>query len=950
MSILDTFITNIPIAERKRDLFLLPLVNHDLGNIVYEGDIELGKLFFVTSINLLPPYNASEGCINYCDADDIANLCQDCEAKYIDGSLVKVQALLPVAMFDSDNMENIDLLIGQLDVFRGFIVLNTVDICPPAKLSQIFNHYNNLLAQGLVPKYSIMGLVAKGDFKKLPDFVKKSTRLVYRETSLFNDKEIAALRSFYDENYDISEVTVDEFHAARIEAIKLAKASQWYSNIEISDQLDSLINSKVKNTHNVDKLEYAEDIYKLAVGTYVALEGRDTPTSTDVDEILPLVLPKSYTAAAKPESASPFARKLGGGGIALPKRPVMGASTTQPAQGNGGKVSMQGPKAGINKPSATTTTPKMGATPPAAKQPIMPKQPAPQPITRTPPQQQATPKAAPAATTTDIRSSRPLTASHPAQEIIENPPYEGSDGLAPIDEADTQGSPSIVKQSIAKKSQLPADIADIIQGAKKPAPEEAPKEEKTAAKAKLPIDIDELIGKSKKEKPPAEAEAPKAASAKPVIDMDKILAKGKKQPEGSEAPKAAPAKASDIDMDKILAKGKKSSSEETGAPKAEPAKSSAIDMDKILAMGKKSHEEIEPKQVENDFDKILANIEHKQENAPAAPTPTPKAPPTVNPIIEELLKKGPNSLEANIPANVIDSKSSFVFNPNAAAIKTEAELQEERVAAAAGKTKPSLVEEIQPDLAPEPHAPKVEPPKEEPVFTPPEPTPAPKVEPPKEEPVFTAEVPKAPPEPRIPKTTVRPTKTMTIFFGFDISKNSWSAEIIGSFCEMLNNNDLIYPIDIGVIVFNDKDSQVLLNKTSNYAQVVDALESIVLRGKSNLADGLNLGEQAVKDYMAKNNTELVSFVVLTDGKSAYSNMAGKSGTELAKNFAHNIFNSGINCWLMDFDNGFLRFGFAEEIAKIAKCRYTLVPSNEYTALLDKINGILSFYKEKYQIK
>lgn len=869
-------------SERQRYLFLLYLANPILGNVIYEGDTELAKLFAITSINLLPPYNSVEGCTNYCDADDVLHLCEECERKFIENTLIKVPALLPVALFDHDNMENIDLLLHDLDKFRGFILLNTVEICPPDKLEYIYSHYNWLLEQSIIPKYSIIGFVNKGEYKGLPEIVRNSAKLVYRDTAIFDESELGSIKGFYQQNMEMSEVTVEEFHASRYMALKLARAKVLYPSIELPHDIVAAISNKIRTTSGVDKLiTNLEVMFQETLATYIALSDKVTPEVSDINDIISLMLPKSYTAAPS-AATSPFARKLGGGiggsiggGIGMPKKPPM--APPAPA------------KMPLSKPgTAPTTNNKPTATPPGAKATMAaaPSRPgigaAPQPPAHKPP---AKPAAMPpqkptisAAPQVPVRQApvpptTPQPPVRPAPEIIATP----ADTILPVNDMDRQeGAPSRVRQTLSKKPQ-------------------------SAKKDKKDIDdlIDNLIDKSRSKKEQvASVESELEQMFNPDSELDKIFITQNKPPKAPPLnPPAAATNELEEEFEQIQAKLDNLIKDTRTPPAAEAAP--------------------EPK---------------------AAPIQKPAQPASeINPLIEQLLAKGPEGIEGGLLDNVIDTKSSFVFNTGAAAIKTEAELQEERAAAAATHNgKPSLVEDKAGVIEPEPAI------MAEPPAPPPPPPPVAETEKPKPKPPAPA------PQPVLHHTK-RPEKTMTLFFGFDISKNSWSADAISNFCQILENNAFMYPVDIGVVVFNDKDSALLIEPTSNYKQAFDVLDAIVLKGKSNLADGLKIGIQAVKDYTVKFHSDMASLIVVTDGKSAYSSVPGKSGTDMAKSYAQNIASDGMNCWIVDYDNGFLRFGFAEEVAKIAKCRYSLVPSNDYNALLDKINGILSFYNEKYKI-
>lgn len=125
---------------------------------------------------------------------------------------------------------------------------------------------------------------------------------------------------------------------------------------------------------------------------------------------------------------------------------------------------------------------------------------------------------------------------------------------------------------------------------------------------------------------------------------------------------------------------------------------------------------------------------------------------------------------------------------------------------------------------------------------------------------------------------------------------------------------------VGVIAFRGDSAQVILNITGSPTMAKKCMESLPTGGKTPLADGIVAADALLKAERIKIPDAVLYLVLISDGKA---NVARYSDNpfEDAKRAAEQIGLSGVGVMVLDTESGYIRFGFAKQLAEWMNAQY-----------------------------
>ncbi len=185
--------------------------------------------------------------------------------------------------------------------------------------------------------------------------------------------------------------------------------------------------------------------------------------------------------------------------------------------------------------------------------------------------------------------------------------------------------------------------------------------------------------------------------------------------------------------------------------------------------------------------------------------------------------------------------------------------------------------------------------------------------------VLTKEKAVAPPPPAPSKQIGGEKKklSITMILVFDASGNSWIGQVKEIMSQVILDLNAKYIFNLSIAAFREKEAIILLPPTKEFSIAVEALHHMVIGGKAPLAEGILRGKELATDSKRLFPDDKPLVVLFTDGRANVSNSA-LSPSEAAKAACKELAVGNISTAVVDLEAGFLRFGFSEELARIAK--------------------------------
>ncbi|WMJ23140.1 AAA family ATPase [Paludicola sp. MB14-C6] len=147
---------------------------------------------------------------------------------------------------------------------------------------------------------------------------------------------------------------------------------------------------------------------------------------------------------------------------------------------------------------------------------------------------------------------------------------------------------------------------------------------------------------------------------------------------------------------------------------------------------------------------------------------------------------------------------------------------------------------------------------------------------------------------------------------------------------------------IGMIAFRKETAETLLNITRSVDLAQKCLKNLKTGGKSPLALGLYKAYEILKAEKIKNPQSLQYLVIVTDGKANIPLFTSDSMQD-AFNIGEKIHNEGIESLILDTENGYIKYGFAENLSKKMGSEYIKIHCSSECKIKE---SVMSFMKTK----
>jgi magnesium chelatase subunit D len=144
---------------------------------------------------------------------------------------------------------------------------------------------------------------------------------------------------------------------------------------------------------------------------------------------------------------------------------------------------------------------------------------------------------------------------------------------------------------------------------------------------------------------------------------------------------------------------------------------------------------------------------------------------------------------------------------------------------------------------------------------------------------------------------------------------------------------------VGIVAFRNTKAEILLNITRSVNLAQKQLRSLPTGGKTPLAAGLMLGYRLLLAEKIRNPDVRQYLVLITDGKANVSLTEGDAGQE-AMAMAKKIGLSAIDSLVLDTEQGYIRFGFAEMLAHIMNSIYTRLDAVSKNEIMSNVRDFV----------
>jgi magnesium chelatase subunit D len=145
---------------------------------------------------------------------------------------------------------------------------------------------------------------------------------------------------------------------------------------------------------------------------------------------------------------------------------------------------------------------------------------------------------------------------------------------------------------------------------------------------------------------------------------------------------------------------------------------------------------------------------------------------------------------------------------------------------------------------------------------------------------------------------------------------------------------------VGMVAFKGDKAELLLPPTQSVELAKKKLQVLPTGGKTPLSLGLLKALEILKAQKKKMPKSNLTLILITDGKANLS-LGNKSPLEEAKEIAQSIKSEGIKSIVIDTESGFLKFGFAKDIARELNASYYEVEDLKSEFLINVIKETIN---------
>ena len=145
---------------------------------------------------------------------------------------------------------------------------------------------------------------------------------------------------------------------------------------------------------------------------------------------------------------------------------------------------------------------------------------------------------------------------------------------------------------------------------------------------------------------------------------------------------------------------------------------------------------------------------------------------------------------------------------------------------------------------------------------------------------------------------------------------------------------------VGVVAFRDDGAQVILNITGSPVMAKKCMETLPTGGKTPLADGIAAADALLRAERIRTPDAVQYLVLISDGKA---NVALRSDNPIddALQAAEQIGLTGVGAMVLDTESGYIRFGFAKQIAERMNAQYIKLDDISRTAVEANVREFVS---------
>jgi len=145
---------------------------------------------------------------------------------------------------------------------------------------------------------------------------------------------------------------------------------------------------------------------------------------------------------------------------------------------------------------------------------------------------------------------------------------------------------------------------------------------------------------------------------------------------------------------------------------------------------------------------------------------------------------------------------------------------------------------------------------------------------------------------------------------------------------------------VGFVVVAGDKAKILLYPTSSVDLAAKYLRKLPTAGKTPLSDGLYQGLQVLKTQLWKNRNIIPIMVLVSDGRGNVPMVNNVKQEAVA--IAHEIKKRGIYLVVIDYDDGFLKLGYNQEIAEAGDGKYYRLEELDSESVVDVVKRISLF--------
>ncbi|MCB2289414.1 magnesium chelatase subunit D family protein [Clostridium sp. CS001] len=145
---------------------------------------------------------------------------------------------------------------------------------------------------------------------------------------------------------------------------------------------------------------------------------------------------------------------------------------------------------------------------------------------------------------------------------------------------------------------------------------------------------------------------------------------------------------------------------------------------------------------------------------------------------------------------------------------------------------------------------------------------------------------------------------------------------------------------VGVIAFRKQEAEVLLNVTRSVDLAEKCLKYLPTGGKTPLALGLHRADELLKAERIRNPDSLQFIILVSDGKANVPLMSNNA-FEDALNIGEKFNSKGIKSMIIDTEDSYIQYGFAEKLSKVMDSQYIKISNNSKAQINSNIKNLIN---------